>query len=200
MDSCVKRIAVAAAALIALTGTAFAHTGHGDTSGFVHGFMHPLGGLDHVLAMVAVGLYAAMIGGRALWLMPLTFIGMMALGGAMGASGIVDPFVEAGIAMSVIVLGLAVALRVNLPTVIAIALVGLFAILHGHAHGAEMPQDVSGYAYAAGFLLATALLHGAGIALGLLAGMLATRGGWRVAQAAGGAMALAGVAILAGAI
>jgi urease accessory protein len=200
MNSCVKRIAVAAAALITLTGSAFAHTGHGDTGGFVHGFMHPLGGLDHVLAMVAVGLYATMIGGRALWLMPLTFIGVMTLGGALGASGIVDPFVEIGIAMSVIVLGLAVALRVNLPTITAIALVGLFAIFHGHAHGAEMPRDVSGYAYAAGFMLATALLHCAGIALGLLAGSLAARGGWRVAQAAGGATALAGVAILAGAI
>ena len=198
MNFCVRRIAVPAAVLIALTGSAFAHTGHGDTSGFVHGFMHPLGGLDHVLVMAAVGVYAAMIGGRALWLMPLTFVGMMALGGAMGASGIVDPFVEVGIAMSVIVLGLAVALRVNLPTITAIALIGLFAIFHGHAHGAEMPQDVSGYTYAAGFMLATVLVHGAGIGLGLLAGRLAARGGWRVAQAAGGAMALAGVAILMG--
>ena len=107
MNFCVRRIAAPAAVLLALTGAAFAHTGHGDTGGFVHGFMHPLGGLDHVLAMVAVGLYAAMIGGRALWLMPLTFVGMMTLGGVMGASGIVDPFVEVGIAMSVIVLGLA---------------------------------------------------------------------------------------------
>jgi urease accessory protein len=157
--------------------------------------MHPLGGLDHVLAMVAVGLYAAMIGGRALWLMPLTFIGVMVLGGALGASGIVDPFVEVGIAMSVIVLGLAVALRVNLPAITAIALVGLFAIFHGHAHGAEMP-DASGYTYAAGFVLTTALLHCAGIALGLAAGRL---GGLRIAQAAGGALAIAGVALLAGA-
>jgi len=186
--------------LLAWTGSAFAHTGHGDTSGFVHGFMHPLGGLDHVLVMVAVGLYAAMIGGRALWLMPLTFVGVMALGGAVGASGIVDPLIEVGIAMSVIVLGLAVALRINLPTITVIALVRLFAIFHGHAHGAEMPQDVSGYAYAAGFMLATVLLHGAGIGLGLLAGRLAARGGWRVAQAAGGAMAFAGVALLSGAL
>ena len=95
-----------------------------------------------------------------------------------------------------IVLGLAVALRISLPTLAAMALAGLFAIFHGHAHGAEMPQMPAGSAYAAGFMLATALLHGAGIALGLLAGRLAERGGWRVAQAAGGAMALAGVAIL----
>src|SRR5436190_23856232 len=110
------RSLAAPAILLALTGTALAHTGHGAVSGFTH----PLGGLDHVLAMVAVGLYAAMIGGRALWLMPLTFIGVMALGGVMGASGIVVPFAEVGIAMSVIVLGLAVALRVNLPTITTI--------------------------------------------------------------------------------
>src|SRR2546423_1340689 len=93
---------IAAAALVMFPDVALAHTGHGDASGFAHGFMHPLGGLDHVLAMVAVGLYATMIGGRALWSVPATFVGAMALGGALGASGIVAPFVEIGIAMSVI--------------------------------------------------------------------------------------------------
>ena len=122
----------------------------------------------------------------------------MAIGGALGIAGIALPYVEIGIALSVVVLGLAVALRMSLPALAAMALVGLFAIFHGYAHGAEMPRDVSGYAYAAGFMLATALLHGAGIALGLLAGRFAAQGGWRVAQAAGGAMALAGVAILTG--
>jgi urease accessory protein len=107
--------------------------------------------------------------------------------------------VETGIALSVIVLGLAVALRIGLPTLAAMALVGVFAIFHGHAHGAEMPLGTSGFAYAVGFMLATALLHGAGIAIGVAAGKLADRGGWRVAQAAGGAMAVAGVVLLASA-
>ena len=192
------RIAALAAVLIALTGPAFAHSGHGHSAGFVHGFMHPVGGLDHVLVMVAVGLYAERLGGRALWLVPATFIAFMAFGAMLGTLHIADPFFEIGVAMSVVVLGLAVALRVNMPTITALAAVGLIAIPHGYVHGAEMPGDVSGYGYAPGFLLATALLHGAGIALGLLAAKLADCGGWRVAQAAGGAMALAGVAILAG--
>ena len=189
----------AAAILVLLPGAALAHPGH-DAGGFAHGVMHPLGGLDHVLAMVAVGLYAALLGGRALWLVPATFVGVMAIGGAVGAAGYPLPYTEIGIALSVIVLGLAVALRASLPTLAAMALVGLFAIFHGHAHGAEMPADAAAVSYATGFMLATALLHGAGIAIGLAAGRLAERGGWRVAQVAGGAIALAGVALLAGAV
>jgi urease accessory protein len=198
MHSCVTRIATATAVLFSLTGAALAHTGAGGTSGFTHGFMHPLGGLDHVLAMVAVGLYAALLGGRALGLVPATFVGAMAAGGALGMAGLALPYGEVGIALSVIALGLAVALRISLPVLLATGLAGLFAIFHGHAHGAEMP-DASGLTYAAGFMLATALLHGVGIALGLAAGRLSERGGWRAAQAAGGAMAFAGVAILLGA-
>jgi urease accessory protein len=186
-----------AAALVAIPGAALAHTGHGDASGIAHGFMHPIGGLDHVLAMVAVGLYAALLGGRALWLVPAAFIGTMAIGGALGMAGVALPDTEIGIALSVVVLGLAVALRIGLPTLAAMALVGILAIFHGHAHGAEMPAGAGGLSYAAGFLLATALLHGAGIALGLSAGRLADHGGRRITQAAGGAMALAGVALLA---
>jgi urease accessory protein len=193
----VTRIA-AAAILVLLPGAALAHPGH-DAGGFAHGVMHPLGGLDHVLAMVAVGLYAALLGGRALWLVPATFVGVMAIGGALGAAGYPLPYTEIGIALSVIALGLAVALRASLPTLAAMALVGLFAIFHGHAHGAEMPADAAAVSYATGFMLATALLHGAGIAIGLAAGRLAERGGWHVAQVAGGAIALAGVALLAGA-
>ena len=162
-------------------------------SSFMQGFAHPLGGLDHLLAMVAVGLYAAMIGGRALWLIPAAFLGAMAAGGALGTMGYGLPYTEIGIAVSVIVLGLAVAFRISLPTLAAMALAGLFAIFHGYAHGAEMPQTISGYEYAAGFLLATALLHGAGIALGII--LERTR--WRIVQAAGGAMALAGIVLLA---
>jgi urease accessory protein len=193
-----KRIAAAAAVLVSLTGMALAHPGHGNASSLTHGFSHPLGGLDHVLAMVAVGLYAALLGGRALWLVPATFVTMMALGGAGGAAGYTLPYTEIAIAFSVVALGLAVALRLSLPTAAAMALAGAFAIFHGYAHGAQMPQDASGAAYAAGFMLATALLHGAGIAIGLLASRLAERGGLRAVQATGGAMALAGIAILTG--
>lgn len=182
-----------------LPGTAFAHPGHGDASGFMHGFAHPIGGLDHVLAMVAVGLLAAHLGGRALWLVPLSFVAVMALGGALGMAGIALPFVETAISLSVVVLGLAVALRLNLPILAAMALVGVFALFHGHAHVSEMPQNASGYAYAAGFLTATALLHGIGIALGMLIARAGAFAGTRMIQAAGGAMALAGVVILAGA-
>ena len=199
MNSCVTRIAAAAAVLIAMTGAAAAHPGHADAGGFTHGFLHPLGGFDHVLAMVAVGLYAALLGGRALWLVPATFVAVMALGGALGAAGYALPSVEIGIALSVVVLGAVVALRVSLPTLAAMALAGVFAVFHGHAHGAEMPQSLSGYEYAAGFLAATALLHGAGIALGLGLGKLSGLGGRRVTQAAGGAVALAGLALLVGA-
>lgn len=181
--------------LLAFVNPAFAHTGHGASS-FMHGLAHPPGGLDHVLAMVAVGLYAAMRGGRALWFIPAAFLGAMALGGVLGMMGFGLPYTEIGIAVSVIVLGLAVALRASLSTVGAMALAGLFAIFHGHAHGTEMPQPMSGYEYAAGFLLATAALHGAGIALGIV--LERTR--WRIAQAAGAAMALAGIVLLAAAV
>lgn len=195
--TCARRFA-APAIFLALTSSAFAHTGVGDSSGFVHGFSHPVSGLDHVLAMVTVGLYAALLGGRALWAVPATFVAVMAIGGALGIAGIGLLYAEIGIALSVIVLGLAVAFRISLPALAAMALVGLFAVFHGYTHGAEMPRDLSGYEYAVGFMLATALLHGSGIALGLMAGRFAAQGGWRVAQVAGGAMALAGVAILTG--
>lgn len=190
-----RRVAVPLIVLLSAS-PAFAHTGHG-ASGFMHGFAHPLGGIDHVLAMVTVGLYAAMIGGRALWAVPLAFLGAMAFGGLMGMAGYALPYTEVGIAISLIVFGLAVALRVSIPTLAAMALVGLFAVFHGHAHGGEMPQSLSGYEYAAGFLLATALLHASGIAIGLAAGRLAEHGGWRIAQGAGAAIAVAGVALLA---
>jgi urease accessory protein len=195
MNSLATRIA-AAAALVLLPGAALAHPGHGDAGGFVHGILHPVGGLDHVLAMVAVGLYAALLGSRGLWLVPASFIGMMAIGGALGAAGAPLPYTEIVIALSVVVLGLAVALRFGLPTMAAMALVGVFAIFHGHAHGAEMPQGVSGYSYAAGFMLTTALLHGAGIALGFAIERLNGFAGNRIIRLTGGAMALAGVVLL----
>ena len=183
----------AAIPLVAMPGVALAHPGHADIAGFSQGFTHPFGGLDHVLAMIAVGLYAALAGGRALWALPAAFLVAMAAGGALGAAGVAIPYVEVAIALSVVVLGLAVASRASIPTLAAMTLVGLFAVFHGHAHGAEMLVQAGGPAYAAGFLLATALLHTAGVA----AGLLTARSAPRLAPMAGGAVALAGVALLA---
>jgi urease accessory protein len=143
---------------------AFAHTGAGKASGLAYGFMHPMAGADHVLAMVTVGFLAYVLGGRALWLVPAAFAGMMALGGILGMAGMTVPFVEQGIGLSIIVIGMAAALGRKMPVSAAMALVGAFAVFHGHAHGSEMPEGSSGLAYAAGFLLATTLLHIAGIA------------------------------------
>ena len=151
-----------AVALALIPTTAFAHPGIGDAHGFVQGFAHPLGGLDHILAMVTVGIFAWQLGGRAIWLVPLSFVLAMAAGGVLAMLGVSVPLVELGIALSVVVLGAVVALGVKAPLAIAMGLVGLFAIFHGHAHGTEMPLDASGGAYGAGFVLATALLHIAG--------------------------------------
>jgi urease accessory protein len=188
-----------AGVLLAVSASAAqAHTGAGSTMSLGHGFGHPFSGLDHILAMVAVGLFAANLGGRAMWLVPASFVSMMSVGGMLGIAGVNVPFVEIGIALSVIVLGAAVALRWNVPVVSAMALVGFFAIFHGHAHGAEMPADASGLAYAIGFTLATAILHALGIGLGLGIGAIARNHMPRVAQVGGGAMALAGVGLMAG--
>lgn len=179
---------------------ALAHTGHGATGGFAHGFVHPIFGMDHVLAMVAVGLFAGQLGGRALWLVPAAFVGVMALGGALGVAGIAVPAVEIGIALSVVVLGAAVAFRLKAPVALAMILVGAFAVFHGHAHGTEMPETAVGLAYGAGFMLATALLHGAGIGLGFLAAKAAEARGTLLVRGLGGAMSAFGLVILAGAI
>jgi len=192
------RRALLAAVLLFASSAAHAHTGVGATHGFAHGFLHPISGIDHVLVMVAVGLIAAHLGSRALWAVPLSFAAMMIVGGAAGMAGMVLPFVEIGIGLSVVILGAAVAFGLHLPTVAAMAMVGLFAIFHGHAHGAEIPESTSGFEYALGFVTATATLHACGIGLGLLLGRLGEAQGSRVSQVAGGAMALAGVAILAG--
>ncbi|RYE09351.1 MAG: HupE/UreJ family protein [Hyphomicrobiales bacterium] len=187
-----------ALSLIALPTSALAHTGHGEASGFLHGFMHPIGGLDHVLAMVAVGVFAAVLGGRALLAVPLSFVGMMAVGFVVGANGIELPFVELGIALSSVVIGAAAASGRSMPVAAASALVGLFAVFHGHAHGAEMPAATSGLEYALGFVAATALLHLAGIGAATGVTRLVGRHGKTLAQIAGGAFALGGVGVLAG--
>ena len=180
--------------LVAGTTPALAHPGHGEAFGFGAGLSHPLGGLDHMLAMVAVGLLAGQIGGRAIWALPLAFLLMMTAGGALGMAGIELPFVEAAIALSVVAFGAATALRLGIPTALAALLVGGFAIFHGQAHGAEMPAETSAFGYAAGFLAATAFLHAVGVGASLGVARLATP---RLAQAAGGGVALAGLVLLA---
>ncbi|MDA0218330.1 MAG: HupE/UreJ family protein [Proteobacteria bacterium] len=194
------RIVLVAATLVATAMPAFAHTGVGPHGGLAAGFTHPLLGLDHLLAMIAVGLFAAARGGKALWLVPLAFVAMMAGGGALAMAGIQVPMVELGIALSVVVLGAAVALRLSLPVAGAMALVGAFALFHGHAHGAEIPAGASALTYAAGFVAATAMLHGIGIAIGMAAGYGSRRTGQWAVRSAGSVMALAGVGMLAGVI
>ena len=159
---------LASIAVILAPSSAFAHTGVGPAHDLLHGLAHPLTGLDHILAMFAVGLWAAQRGGRAIWFVPLTFVLVMTLGGALGMSGISFPFVEQGIVLSVIILGVLVAAAIRLPLPISAGIVGLFALVHGYAHGAEIPSSASGFSYALGFAAATALLHVAGIGFGIL--------------------------------
>ncbi len=159
--------------------------------GFVSGFTHPILGWDHVVAMVAVGLWGAFLGAPAIWLLPVIFPLVMAFGAALGVAGVPIPAVEAGIASSAIVLGMLIALAVRLPLWLAGAIVGLFAIFHGYAHGAELPEAANPLAYGVGFVVATGLLHLIGIAFGLLvrwpAGTVAIRAGGVVISAVGAA-------------
>ncbi len=185
--------------LLAVTPSlAFAHAGHVPADGFAYGFGHPLGGIDHVLAMVVVGVFAFVLGGRALWAVPLAFIGMMAGGFLLGAAQIQLPLVELGIAASSIVIGAAAATGRPLPVAAAVALVGVFAVFHGHAHGTEMPADTTGLTYAAGFMAATALLHLAGIAGSMGVAQVLGRHGRVAARLASGLFALGGLGVLAG--
>ena len=192
------RLLLALAILVLSPTLAFAHADASHAAGFFHGLEHPIGGLDHVLAMVAVGLFAYVLGGRALWLVPLSFVGMMVAGFGLGVAQIDIPFVELGIALSSVVIGGAAALGRPMPAAGAMAMVGVFATFHGHAHGAEMPADASGLSYAAGFVVATALLHIAGIAATFGAAKLVGKYGRMVAQIAGGTFALVGLGMLSG--
>ncbi len=177
------------------TQTAFAHTFGAEGASFYQGFIHPLSGLDHLLAMLAVGMWAAQAGGRACWLIPAAFLALLALGGGIGMLGWPLPLVELGIAGSVAVFGLLIAGAAKMPLWLSMGVAGLFALFHGHAHGAEMPQAASPLLYAAGFLLATVLLH----LLGVFTGMTATQG-WpvRLLRAGGVGLVAAGVWLLAG--
>ena len=183
----------------AVPAVAFAHTGLGDGHDLVDGFMHPLTGIDHVLAMVAVGVIAVQLGGRALWAVPLSFVATMAIAGFSGIAGVVLPGVEAWIALSVSVLGAVISLRVKLPVVVAASVVAVFAVFHGYSHGLEMVRADAGVGFGVGFVSATALLHLAGIGLGLLTGRLAASRARRLSQAAGGALVLAGAVLFAAA-
>jgi urease accessory protein len=192
----ISGLALTVATVTLTPALALAHTGIGQPAGFAHGLMHPIGGIDHVLAMIGVGLFAALLGGRALWLVPASFVAMMALGGTLGLASLTIPFVELGIGLSVVAFGIAVAARLNLPVAAAMAFVGFFAMFHGHAHGAEIPDGAAGLGYGLGFLLATAVLHVAGIALGWLIEKRGEAPARRLAQVSGVGLALSGVAIL----
>ena len=173
---------------------AVAHTGSA-SGGFFSGFAHPLFGIDHMVAMVAVGLWGAFLGPPAIWMLPIVFPLIMAIGGAAGILGVPLPGVETGIALSAVVLGLMVTLAARPRLWIAAALVGIFAVFHGHAHGSELPPGADVVAYSIGFVVATGLLHLAGIAFGLLARWPAGRFAVRTA---GGVIALAGLVFLSG--
>jgi urease accessory protein len=160
--------ALAAFALVSGPGIAQAHVGVGPIHDVLHGLEHPLTGLDHLVAMLAVGICAAQLGGRSIWAVPLSFVSVMALGGVLGMAGIQLPLVEPWIVLSLFVLGIFVASATRLPLAVSATLAGLFALAHGYAHGAEIPAAASGLTYAVGFVLATAGLHVIGISIGLL--------------------------------
>ncbi|QND57981.1 MULTISPECIES: HupE/UreJ family protein [Mesorhizobium] len=191
-----KRLSLSAILFLAPAMPAYAHVGVGTTSSFTAGFMHPLSGLDHMTVMVAVGLWAALKGGRAVWAWPAAFVGVMLGGAALGMAHVPVPFVEPGILASVVALGLLVALAIDLPVSAGVAIIGLFALFHGHAHGTEVPENAGGLEYMAGFAVATVLLHAVGIAAGLGLGMR-FRG---LARVAGAACAAIGVGLAFGVV
>lgn len=183
----------AALLMLAAPGAAEAHILQGEAGGFLHGFEHPLSGLDHLLAMFCVGLWGAQMGGRAVWSLPIAFPLIMVVGGMMGIAGVPLPAVESGIALSIIVLGAAIALVWRPPEWLAVLVIGVFAIFHGYAHGAELPTAADPADYAIGFVVATGLIHLAGIAVGLAFQRL--RGG-ELSRALGGLIGLGGLYFL----
>jgi urease accessory protein len=190
-----SRLLITTTFLVLFAGSASAHTGAGISGGFFSGFMHPILGWDHVVAMVAVGLWGAFLGRPAIWILPVVFPLVMAFGGALGVMGVPIPAVETGIAASAVVLGAMVAFATRPPIWIAAVIVGAFAIFHGHAHGTELPDAANPLAYSLGFVIATGLLHLTGIAFGLLVRWPA---GKVAVQTGGGIIALAGVGFLTG--
>lgn len=183
---------VTAAAFLSLATFAQAHPGHGD-AGLAHGFAHPLHGFDHLLAMLAVGLWAAQLGGRAKWAVPGCFVGVMVVGGVLGMAGVGLPFAESGIVASVLILGLLIAAAARLPLAAGMAVTGIFALCHGHAHGTEMPATAAAAVYVLGFTGATVLLHACGFGIGVLMQRMA-KAEWL--RASGVALSAAGVLFL----
>jgi len=187
------RLLLTAASLAASTMPAFAHLDPAEHGSLLAGFTHPLSGLDHILVMIAVGLWAAQIGGRALWVVPAAFVGTMAFGFALAIIGVHLPFVEPAILASVVALGLLVAMAVRMETAACAAVVGIFALFHGYAHGGELGA-AGALPFSAGFVVATALLHIAGIGLGLGIGRLSS--GRIISRMIGGLTAFAGLALI----
>lgn len=172
---------------------ALAHEEAGQAAGFLAGLAHPVSGLDHVLAMIAVGLWGAVLGLPAIWVLPVAFPLVMAVGGLMGLLGFPLPGVEVGIAVSAIVLGTMVLAEVRPPLWLAAAMVAFFAVFHGHAHGRELPEGTSALLYSLGFVVATGVLHAVGILIGVAHRWAAGR---QIVRVAGGAVALAGLFFL----
>lgn len=181
-------------ATLAFAAPALAHS-DGTVGGLTSGLLHPITGMDHVVAMVAVGLWGGILGGRAVWQLPVIFPLVMALAGALAVLGLPLPGIETGIAASGVVLGLMVLLMLRPPMAVAAAMVGLFAVFHGHAHGTELPEVANPLTFALGFVIATGALHLLGIALGLL---MRWPSGRFAVRAMGGVIALAGGAFLTG--
>src|SRR5262245_8756586 len=187
-----SRIAAAALVLVGLHSAALAHVGF-HPAGLGDGVAHPFSGLDHVLAMVAVGLWASRLGRPAWWLLPFTFPVVMALGAALGFAGVTLPWSEIGIGVSVLVLGLVIAFALRPSMAVSVVLIALFAMVHGYAHGAELPATSSALAYGIGFVVATLVLHAIGLGLGWLSNSAAGRTAMR---GAGAAIAVAGIVLL----
>ncbi|MDD5212545.1 MAG: HupE/UreJ family protein [Sulfuricurvum sp.] len=186
----IKKVLIA---LLITQASLLAHIGIGTISGFTAGFTHPMSGADHILAMIAVGLWAAQIAGRSLYALPVSFVGMMIVGAMIGIQGIQIPFVEEGILGSVLVLGAMITFGVKMPVIFSSTIVGIFAICHGHAHGVEIPLNVGGIEYALGFVMATVLLHIFGITIGMTMQRYAQS---KVFRIAGATIAATGIALV----
>lgn len=185
--------------LVAMSVTAQAHTGvHplGIVDSASAGFIHPLSGLDHLLTMIAVGLWAAALGGVSLWVVPAAFVGLMAVGAAFGMAGVMVPGIEIGIITSVVGIGVLLATVARMRPVLAAAVVGAFAFFHGQAHGAEMPTMAAPFHYALGFVTCTAVLHGVGMAFGSIRESKAAKFALRAAGVVIAAIGVAGMALL----
>lgn len=187
-------LVLTAAAPLFAARAASAHTGLETGFSLIDGALHPVGGIDHLAAMISVGIWAALAGGRRVWIWPFAFVLMLLVGGFIGHAGIAFPLVESVIVLSIVVLGLAIVFGLQVPVALGAVLIGAFALFHGHAHGAEAPA-AGWYGYAAGFVLSTALLHAVGIAIGFAIAGLSSR---RPAQIVGATMAALGLFLMTG--